>query len=143
MEKSNSGYIHKYAHGYKSYTVPEHTIIATEALGKHLPDSACVHHVDYDKTNNVKSNLVICQDDFYHALLHTRTDALRACGYVHYLKCCYCKLYDHPDNIKTSAHHTVRHKYAYLCVNRLKTKKHRGQLTPRELKGLSHKEVTP
>ena len=134
MKASNSGYKHIYAHGFKSYTVPEHIIIATEVLGKMLPDGACVHHIDYDKLNNAKNNLVICQDQFYHALLHTRTDALKACGYAHYLKCCYCKLYDHPDNITISGHHTTRHKYAYICPNRLKTKAHRGILSPRELK---------
>jgi hypothetical protein len=46
--------------------------VAENALGRRLPAGAEVHHVDGDKHNNEPSNLVICQDAKYHALLHRR-----------------------------------------------------------------------
>jgi hypothetical protein len=52
--------------------VAEHTLVAERALGKFLPDGAVVHHVDQVKTHNDPSNLVVCQDAAYHALLHYR-----------------------------------------------------------------------
>lgn len=58
----------------------EHVVIAERALGKPLPRGAQVHHVDEDKSNNLNSNLVICQDNAYHALLHVRRRVLLAGG---------------------------------------------------------------
>jgi hypothetical protein len=49
-----------------------HLVIAEHALGKPLPPSAEVHHVDGNPTNNAHSNLVICEDRLYHKLLHYR-----------------------------------------------------------------------
>lgn len=55
-------------------------IIAEAALGRHLPTRAQVHHFDEDTQNNVNRNLVICQDQDYHQLLHVRTRILKAGG---------------------------------------------------------------
>lgn len=63
----------------RSQCVAEHVLIAERALGRFLPDGAEVHHVDGDKKNNANRNLVICQDNVYHALLHFRA-AVRARG---------------------------------------------------------------
>lgn len=59
---------------------PVHAVIAERVLGKRLPAGAQVHHVDEDKTNNAHTNLVICQDRAYHALLHVRARVVRAGG---------------------------------------------------------------
>lgn len=77
----------------------EHTEIAENALGKKLPDGACVHHADMNKTNNAQENLVICPDHAYHKLLHRRTDAFNACGNANWVKCCHCKQYDDPVSL--------------------------------------------
>lgn len=60
--------------------VYEHVLIAEAALGRPLPPSVEVHHVDEDTQNNANSNLVICQDKAYHKLLHTRTRTVQAGG---------------------------------------------------------------
>lgn len=76
-----------------------HRLIAEEALGHPLPTGSIVHHADCDRANNIKSNLVICQDQGYHLLLHTRQRALDSCGNANYIKCWICKKYDSPENM--------------------------------------------
>lgn len=61
-------------------TVMEHVVIAERALGRRLPKGVQVHHVDEDRRNNAPSNLVICQDQKYHYLLHVRAKVVRAGG---------------------------------------------------------------
>ncbi len=60
--------------------VMEHIVIAEAALGKPLPLSVEIHHVDGNKRNNANRNLVICQDREYHLLLHVRARIVRAGG---------------------------------------------------------------
>jgi hypothetical protein len=66
--------------GSKHGSVLEHILIAGRALGKPLPAGAQVHHLDENRRNNANINLVICQDQKYHHLLHTRARVLRAGG---------------------------------------------------------------
>lgn len=84
------GYRQVYSDGKLTY---EHIVLAEKALGKKLPPGSRVHHFDEDKSNN-KSNLVLCQDEAYHRLLHKRMRALRESGDPNHLKCPYCKKYD-------------------------------------------------
>ncbi len=58
--------------GFEGRTYLEHVFRAMVAIGGPLPPSAVVHHVDGNKHNNKNTNLVICQDKKYHALLHRR-----------------------------------------------------------------------
>jgi len=83
-------------HGY----VPEHILVAEKVLGKPLPKGVVIHHVDGNRSNNLPFNLVICQDDGYHHLLHWRERALKACGHANWRKCCYCHKYDDRANLK-------------------------------------------
>lgn len=73
--------------------------VAENALGRTLPSSVQVHHVDGDKSNNKNSNLVICPNQAYHNLLHLRTDAINNGAPAYFRKCPYCKLYDDPENM--------------------------------------------
>ena len=84
------------ANGY----VPEHVMLAEKALGKRLPAKAQVHHADGNKSNNAPSNLVICEDGAYHALLHRRIKAKRLCGNADWRPCVYCGKYDDVANMR-------------------------------------------
>lgn len=59
---------------------PEHVLIVEKVLGHPLPSTAVVHHHDGNKSNNLNSNLVVCENQAYHNLLHARTRTLRAGG---------------------------------------------------------------
>lgn len=76
-----------------------HILVAEKAMRKLLPLTAVVHHVNEIKSDNRNSNLVICQDNAYHRLLHQRTRALRACDNAAWRKCPYCKTYDDPTRM--------------------------------------------
>lgn len=78
----------------------EHVVIAERVLGKPLPKGAEIHHVNERRAENTNANLVICQDDAYHKLLHTRMRALAACGNPNWRKCLYCKRYDDVDALR-------------------------------------------
>jgi len=87
------GYLRQSVKGHpRGRTVCEHIIVAERALGRYLPKKAVVHHVDHDQKNNAPRNLVICQDQSYHQLLHLRERVLRAGGdpNLHRI-CCDCK----------------------------------------------------
>lgn len=85
---------------YKRDYMLEHIIVAEKALGKFLPPSAEVHHVNEMKGDNRNNNLVICQDGAYHKALHSRMRALKACGNPNWKKCNICKQWDDPINLQ-------------------------------------------
>jgi len=85
-----------------------HRLIAGKALGKTLPEKVEIHHYD-------KVQLVICQDNSYHKLLHRRTKALRACGHAPWRKCWICKQWDAPEKITICKQN--RNVYHKKCLN--------------------------
>ena len=101
--RRNHGYIQRLAPHHPRATkdgyVFEHIIIAESVLGRHLPKGVEVHHVDENKSRNVNSNLVICENHAYHLLLHQRMRAYRATGNPNARKCRYCKQYDLPERM--------------------------------------------
>ena len=60
--------------------VAEHRLVAECALGKPLPITAVVHHIDHDPENNDPSNLIICENESYHILLHARERRMQTAG---------------------------------------------------------------
>jgi len=52
--------------------VLEHRLVVEKAIGRYLNKEERVHHINGKKSNNAPSNLVACQDEKYHQLLHLR-----------------------------------------------------------------------
>jgi HNH endonuclease len=69
--------------GYREVWLPGrrrqlHRVRAERALGRPLPAGAVVHHADGSRSDTAP--LVICQDDIYHRLLHSRMRIVAAGG---------------------------------------------------------------
>src|SRR5262245_29846291 len=77
---NTQGYIEVYTGPGRRGRRFQHIVVAERALGRPLPPGAIIHHLNGDRKDNRPSNLVICQDQSYHALLHARTRVLRAGG---------------------------------------------------------------
>lgn len=86
-----------------------HRLMAERAIGKILPEKVEVHH-------HSETQLVICQNDAYHKLLHRRTRALRNCGHVDWRKCKFCKQYDDPQNMYVNG--SLRVSYHRSCCQK-------------------------
>jgi hypothetical protein len=79
--------------------VLEHVLIAERALGKALTAEHPVHPFDEVRTNNTNDNLVVCEDQAYHSLLHVRQRAFNACGDANARRCYFCKQYGPRDSM--------------------------------------------
>lgn len=84
---SNSGYVF------------EHILVAEKALGRYLPPKAVVHHANEKKDDNRNCNLVICENEAYHRLLHQRARAYQATGSIHGVRCYLCGTWGTPEDI--------------------------------------------
>lgn len=89
-QSDNSGY------------VPEHRLVAESALGYPVPNGSPVHHVNGVKDDNRHTNLVVCEDQAYHKLLHARADAMAACGNPDARRCWICGEWDVESDAFTS-----------------------------------------
>lgn len=70
---NSAGYVCVYDEGkYKKM----HRLVAEKALGKSLPKTAIIHHLNGNKADNRPCNLVVCPDEAYHNLLHMRQQML-------------------------------------------------------------------
>lgn len=68
-------------------------------LGKIVGTTHPIHHFDGNFSNNANNNLVACQDQRYHSLIHRRTKAYFACGHANWRRCSYCGEYDSVYNL--------------------------------------------
>lgn len=93
--KSTLGYIEGSFDNQRYYL---HRFYAEALIGKKLPKGTVIHHVNGNTIEQAK-NMVICENQGYHTLLHQRLRALKACGNPTWRKCTYCKQYDAPENM--------------------------------------------
>lgn len=84
--------------GAGSY-VFEHILVVESVMGKFLPQDAVVHHINEIKDDNVKTNLLVCENQAYHQQLHGRLRAFQECGHADWMKCSICGQYDSIDNL--------------------------------------------
>ena len=98
------GYILTMAKGHPRATrdgyVSEHVLVAEKAIGRLLESNHPIHHVDGDTANNCNDNLVICENQAYHKLLHQRQTALRECGDANALRCDICHSFERQEEIR-------------------------------------------
>ena len=101
MDSRDNCYIHTPEHpnATKMGYVLSHRLIAEHVLGRHLKPTEHIHHIDGNRWDDRYKNLVICQNNAYHRLLHKREMALKACGHANWLICRYCHDYDDPGNM--------------------------------------------
>jgi len=113
--------------------VLRYRLIAEKALGKILPTGAVVHHVNQNAGDDRNCNLVVCEDENYHRLIHKRQRAYDACGNPNFRKCQICKQYDDPTNlyIHCSGRSPIYHK---KCKSELRKKAYQEKISKRSLK---------
>ena len=112
---SNSKY--KYIN-LKGKVAREHQLIASAVLGKPLRRGVVIHHVDGDKANNTKANLVMCQSIGYHKLLHRRIRSMEATGERDKIRCNECKDWFYQDEMSGNNTITGRCKPCHASVYR-------------------------
>ncbi len=85
-----------------------HVLIAEKALGKPLPAGAVVHHHNEIKDDNRNANLVICENDDYHKLLHVRLRVMKAGGDPDFDRiCCRCHKVTAISDLSVKAPYTL------------------------------------
>lgn len=118
----------------------EHILIAEKALGHKLPAGAVVHHWDENPSNNSPENLLICQDNSYHRLIHARMRRIKDTGSLDLKRCTICK------QIKPLAefHKCRNRKFSWdgtrhwcLACQRIRNKIWRSKLTPEKREHLN------
>lgn len=117
----NDGYIELYDPSHSRRKRGEHIIKAQEAIGKPLPKGAVVHHWNEVRSDNRNENLLICDNQAYHVLIHLRMKAFKACGNPDYRRCRFCDTWDDVSmmwtnsNRSESYHRSCRRK-ADVCA---------------------------
>jgi hypothetical protein len=128
--KGGINFCHGYKHiknrthpaAYKGGYIPEQRIIVEKILGKILPAKAVLHHVNGDRLDNRNCNLIICESQNYHNLLHQRERALKYFGSVNARKCTVCHQYDKLENLHTNnKNHSAFHR---KCKNEYQNNQH-------------------
>jgi hypothetical protein len=115
-----NGYRLVLAHGHPRAQLPhgyvfEHVLVVERVLGYCLDKRHQIHHVNGNGLDNHPRNLVVCEDQRYHALLHQRTTAYRETGRADFRCCAFCRHYDDPAQmVRYGTKRQVAHRD---CIN--------------------------
>ena len=63
-------YMPEHKRAFENGCVYEHIIIAEKKLGRELKPEECVHHIDFDRTNNNEENLMVFKTNEDHIAFH-------------------------------------------------------------------------
>jgi hypothetical protein len=97
--------------------VLEHLVIAEHALGRYILPPIQIHHMNQQPGDNRNRNLVICEDDGYHKLLHQRTRAWKESGHADWRACHICKKFSPLHHLKMNGPRTGLNIYHALCAS--------------------------
>ena len=122
VNKIISGYLEQYCPNHPRCTkkrpyVRQHILIVEKVLGRFLKLTEQVHHIDSIGLNNKNKNLIVCENQAYHSLIHKRERALQQCGNANWIKCGYCGEWDNKKNLyirpngKTGFHRKCQNGY--------------------------------
>ena len=73
-------YAPNHPHANTRRQVPEHRLVVEKAMGKILRPSAKVHHNNGIRTDNSNGNLVACDSQAHHMLIHARKRIVESGG---------------------------------------------------------------
>lgn len=93
--------------------VSEHLAIGDRVIGRILPDGVQVHHFNEIRSDNANKNLVICENQAYHLLLHQRARAYRATGCATARSCVICKGWNQEDLYISPSGNMARHRVCH------------------------------
>ena len=123
-----------------------HAIIEIAIPGVFDPKKGhCVHHVDGDVNNSGRGNLVVCQDQAYHLLLHQRQRSYNTCGHTNWRPCVRCKKHDDISNMRAipnKSYFNYEHKECKAKYERERKQKLGGKPGIREKKMREYLELS-
>lgn len=109
--------------------IGEHRLVAEKALSKLIPIKHPIHHWDGIRNNNLNPNLVVCENNAYHRLIHVRLSAFKACGHANWIKCGHCDGYHDPNDLDVYIRSNKPYGWKRSCRNKyLKNKRDNRKL---------------
>lgn len=95
--------------------------VVEDSTGRQIPTCHPIHHVNRAPRDNRPANLVVCEDDAYHFLIHYRARALEESGNANHVRCEVCGKWSSrrdPDVTKVNCKDYRRNRYYHKTCSR-------------------------